>query len=643
MNAHGVRFQSGLPQPQRPTLELIKRATAPASMAMLRAAFWIFGILLASAQAWVTRYQLSADSVSYLDMSDAVLPGFTWHRLINGVWSPLYPLLLGVFRRMFQISPGNEIAAGHLLNIGFFIFSFVCFEFFLVAAMRELESSAPSPAEGRLSRSLPWWAYLSVGYALFLWGAIGGISLTRMRPDMLMSGFLYLAVGVLLRMRRAPANWTRYIALGAILGFGYLAKAPMLPIGILILTMTLLAVADWRPALKMTAATLALMVLIGSFYFVPLSRQRGFFTLGQSGAFNYVVHVDRASPPWYLQSPGDARGAFLRPPEKIFSAPAAYAFAVPIAVTHPLRFDPSYWLAGVRPRFVWQRQIRAVANNVVFLIRHFPWLFAMAAAIFVLAWFSLANSRLGWKQMVLAVMKCWPVWCVGLAGCAMYALVSIEPRYVAAFIVLLGFAMLSALPPLQINSRVVALAVIATVAILMFPVVRSTWGEFAKSGKFNADAQAANALAGLGIKPGDAVGRISPLVSDFGPERILRVQIAAEVDYAYASKFWSSSSTVQAELLHAFASKGAKAVIATSPALTAENQSEWTRLGSTQYWIWRPQLELAYCTFCNRPNSFCARFSLASLGPQQPRAGDAAFLNPIENVHLHLLTGVITH
>ncbi len=584
MSTRSVPLQSGLPQPQRPTLQLIKRGAAPVSTAALRAAFWIFGILLASAQAWIGRYQLSADSICYLDMSDAVLPGFTWHRLINGVWSPLYPLLLGIVRRTFQVSPSNEIAAGHLLNIGLFIFAFLCFEFFLVGAIRELEAFEGPSTNGPPTISLPKWAYLSVGYVLFLWGAVAGISLTRLRPDMLMSGFLYLAVGMLLRMHRVPASWTRYLALGVILGFGYLAKAPMLPIGSLILMMTLFVVSDWRPALKMAAATLALMLLIGSFYFVPLSRQRGSFTLGQSSVFNYVVHVDRASPPWYLQSPGDARGSFLHPPEKIFSAPPAYAFAVPHAGTHPLRFDPSYWTEGLRPHFVWKRQIRAVANNVVYLIRIFRKLIAMEAAILVLALLSL-----GRKRMVPAVMSAWPVWSVGLAGCAMYTLVSIEPRYVAAFLVLLGFAMFPALASLrQASSRIVAVVVLAIVVILLYSVVQNSFDEYANSRKPNADSEAASALAGLGLKPGDAVARISPAVSDLGAERILRVQIIAEVDNAHTREFWSSSSATQAELLSAFASRGAKAVIATSPALTAKNESDWTRLGSTQYWVWRP-------------------------------------------------------
>jgi len=83
-------------------------------------------------------------------------------------------------------------------------------------------------------------------------------------------------------MYRAPARWTSYLALGAILGFGFLAKEDMLPIGVLILAITFFVVEDWHPARKMAAGALAFMFLIGSLYFVPLSRQEGHFTVGES-------------------------------------------------------------------------------------------------------------------------------------------------------------------------------------------------------------------------------------------------------------------------------------------------------------------------------------------------------------------------
>jgi hypothetical protein len=88
-------------------------------------------------------------------------------------------------------------------------------------------------------------------------------------------------------------------------------------------------------------------------------------------------------------------------------------------------------------------------------------------------------------------------------------------------------------------------------------------------------------------KSRNQVARISPIVYDDAVERILRVHKSSQKLTAATSAFWSSPFATQQSLLCKFASRGAKVVIATSPKLGAENQSEWGRLGSTQYWVWR--------------------------------------------------------
>ncbi|HET8826542.1 MAG TPA: hypothetical protein VFM77_15490, partial [Terriglobales bacterium] len=153
---------------KQPILELLSRKPSQASLVSLRLAFWSVGILLASVQAWIFRYEVSADSISYFDMSDGVLHGQDWHRLINGMYSALYPFLLGVFRRTFHVSPGNEIAASHLFGVVLFIFAFACFEFFLVSAVRELEARTEILGGNPASSPLPKWAFVSIAYCVFL-------------------------------------------------------------------------------------------------------------------------------------------------------------------------------------------------------------------------------------------------------------------------------------------------------------------------------------------------------------------------------------------------------------------------------------------------------------------------------------------
>lgn len=549
------------------------------SRSTLRFAFWGAGIFLAVTQAWIRRYQVSADSISYLDMSDALMPGGSWHRLINGVWSPLYPSLLGLFRRLLHISPQREIAAGHLFNIVFFVFALVSFEQ-LANAVACLVEVSPEQEPGK---ALPAWMYVSIAYSLFLWGAISQISLGNLRPDMLMSGFLYLAVAMLCRMRRAPARWSRYLALGAILGVGYLAKQPMLPMGILILMASLGTVEDWRPALKMVLGSGALMLAIGSLYFVPLSLELGHFSLGESSTFNYAVHVNGVGPSWYSQYLGSARGALLRSPEKIFFAPPAYWFAIPQPVTHPLRFDPSYWTLGVRPHLEWKHQWRAAAINSWVLRKSLRQLSVAGIAVLVLAF--LAG---GGKTVRSSAMKFWPIWSIGLAGCAMYVLISVEPRYVGAFLVLFWFALLAGFPLPRWHGGEIALLITLALVATCFHFAWREASTGAGHSQSNEDFEAAEQLKQLGLRPGDRVARISSTATDLGVERILRAEIAGEVDNTSTSAFWALPLRSQQDRLRVFGTRGAEAVIATNPSLRDDNRPEWQRLGTTRYWVWRP-------------------------------------------------------
>ena len=574
------------PQAQRSTPEFVQHERHRNSVTGLRMGFWGVGLLLAVAQAWTFRYQVTADSISYLDMSDGVFPGSDWHRLINGVWSPLYPFLLGVFRRIFNISAPNEIVAGHLLNIAFFLFAFICFEFFLTVAIKKFLARDEGSAQAGLPVSLPRWAYLCIGYALFLWASIAEISLRDLRADMLMSGFVYLTVGLLLRMQGHAARWRDYAALGVILGIGVLAKEPLLPIGLLALAATLFVVEDWRPALKMAAVSLAIVFSIASLYFVPLSLARGRFTLGESGRYNYLVHVNRARPTWYLQDVGSARGSFLHPAEKIFSSPPAYAFSRPSLVTHPLRFDPSEWIAGARPRFILKRQIIRMIPNVLDLAELLLELGLVVVAIGGLAFVS-------WRRRVLlaAVGRTWPIWLIGLAGCALYVPVHIESRYVAEFLALFVFGLLLSFEvPQSVSRGLVIACTTVIVASLLLPLAAKAYARYFEYARLpNADAEAAAQLTRLGIKPADKVARISPKVIDLGIERISRTEVVAEVDFERAQEFWPAPRVTQQEILHLFAARGAKAVIATLPNIGAENSSDWIHLGSTQYWVWLPE------------------------------------------------------
>jgi hypothetical protein len=563
------------PEPQRPRPELVQPRRRPFSLTGLRTAFWAFGILVAGMQAWAFRYYVSADAISYLDMSDGVMPGGDWHRLINGVWSPLYPFLLGAFRRTFNISPANEIVAGHLLNLAFFIFAFGCFEVLLRTTMRDVKV-APN-----MQSILP-----AVAYSLFLWASIGKISLASLRADMLMSGFVYLATALLVRMKDREARWSHYCLLGAVLGIGILAKEPMLPLGVVILSTTLFAVNNWRRAPKMAALSLLISLTIGSLYFLPLSLSRGRFTLGDSAAFNYLVYVDQARPMWYLQDAGRASGRFNHSAQQIYTNPSAYAFSHDSLVTHPLRFDPSDWIAGIHVRFAARNQLRTCVQNIRKLARSLVQLSPVLLLIGVMGVVSRGN-RARFRDLL---RKAWPIWLVGLTGLAMYVPLRIESRYVGVFLALLFMGAVFSFDLRSFTSQraLIASTILVIVGLLVPIFVTNAQRCFESLHVQNADADAAAELAKLGINPGDRVARISPTVTDLGVERIARVEVVAEVGIGDFHKFWSSPSNDQNAILRLFALSGARAVIATGPDSGPRAVSSWRRLGPTHYWIWLP-------------------------------------------------------
>src|SRR3982751_4637371 len=130
-----VHFAGSQDEPGRSTqdessIAAVEYGDRKSSLRFIRIFFWIFGTVLALIQTWSFRHWATADAIAYLDMSDAVFPGYSWYRLITGVWSPLYPLLLGV-QRLVHPDAYYELTFSHILNIPIFFFAFVCFEFLL--------------------------------------------------------------------------------------------------------------------------------------------------------------------------------------------------------------------------------------------------------------------------------------------------------------------------------------------------------------------------------------------------------------------------------------------------------------------------------------------------------------------------------
>src|SRR5262249_3213581 len=152
------------------------------------------------------------------------------------------------------------------------------------------ESQVPIPAS----------AFRAIAYTTFLWLSLTLITLERESPDMLMSVFVYLGVGLVLRLRRNGGTWESFAVLGAVLGLGYLAKARMFAVAFVFVAAALLASGNVGRALPRAVLALVLFALISAPLVATVSRAKGRFTFGDSGRWNYLVEINRAGPVWYM-------------------------------------------------------------------------------------------------------------------------------------------------------------------------------------------------------------------------------------------------------------------------------------------------------------------------------------------------------
>ena len=189
----------------------------------VRVAAWCSLPVVGLIEAVFGRHAMQDDGVSYLDMGDAIVRG-DWKMAFNGTWSPLYPLLEGSSLRLLKPNGYWQFTVVHAINFLIFLFALGSFDYLLRACV------ADHPRVGAGTggaNALPKWAVFAIGYAVFLWSSLDQISMRLVSPDMLMAGFIYLAVGLLLRIWEQPRNFSRFVLLGVVLGLGYLAKTPV--------------------------------------------------------------------------------------------------------------------------------------------------------------------------------------------------------------------------------------------------------------------------------------------------------------------------------------------------------------------------------------------------------------------------------
>jgi hypothetical protein len=537
------------------------RSEATASR-LIRAAFWLVALTLAALQVWaaIRSSSMNADGIAYLDMGDAYLRG-DWTNAINPVWSPLYAWILGAAMAVVKPSMAWEFPLVHLVNFALFQLALLCFEFFWRQLGRYRREAA-----GPATRVLADWAWLAIGYSLFIWVTLSLIAVWAVTPDMLMAALVLIAAGLIVRMRLGHAGWRPYLLLGLILGVAYLAKAVMFPLASGFLGAAWVSARSLRTAAPRAAGALAVFLLVSLPYILTISRSHGSLTIGEAGTITYLRHVGgRTDPHWQEYQP-DTR---THPSRQILNYPPVYEFARPIGGTYPISYNPAYWFDGATVEIDWGRQAQAVIRNGLYYAKLFGWQQGGLLALTMLLYL-LSRSR---RASLPELGRRWGLLLPALAALLLYGLVYAEDRYIGVFLLLIWGDLLanvrvSGSPAGEKSLRAASVLMVGFLLLNVAAFNLEGYGRLAEaSAAMSHDAPpappgaVAASLRQLGVGPGSTVGVIGYAYDSFWA-RLARVQIVAELVDWPGNPFWTGDATLQQSVLQAFASSGACAVVA---------------------------------------------------------------------------------
>ncbi|HWA94572.1 MAG TPA: hypothetical protein VG844_08205 [Terracidiphilus sp.] len=548
-----------------------------------RLIFWISCLSFALFEAWSGAHFTNPDGIAYLDMSDAFLR-HDWHLLINSLWSPLYPFLIGIATWLIRPSSNLELPIVHAVNFVIFVGLVAAFDLLLQKAIVIF-----SPAQDGIGRahepSRYAWKYQLLGYSLFFWSTFVLISGLRMVcPDQCVAMFVFLDAALLLDVYSGKATMRTFALLGVTLGLGYYAKAILFPMAFIFLGVAWFAAPKKQRTVPRILTAFLVFIAVSAPLSVCISRMAGKPSFSEAGSLNYAWHVDGFPPtPFYSTN----RPAYLKHPMKLLhGSPAVFAFDGPAPSTYTPYLYSAYWNSGVTAKFDLKKQWKEIRRNVMGFFS-MPlasiWIW-IAGVVFLLA---LNKQSLTFKTK--KILQTWPLLIPGVTAWGLYMAVHVESRYLGPFILLvfLGLlpAALSQKPEDAHRNRILIPALLSAIVMAMsivFIVHRAATLPVVWAKKqFDRTAQS---LTQMGIHSGDKVAIIGYGSDDMIWARRDRLQIIAQISPTDANEFWLADSKQQSEVYDAVAKAGAIAIV-TDAVPDTKRSPDWIRLGNTRSYI----------------------------------------------------------
>jgi hypothetical protein len=390
-----------------------------------RRSAWAVIIGLGAIQGWFFRHKVSPDGVSYLDLSDAVVHG-RFADIVNGYWSPLYPVVVGLLRICVSWTPlGQPYWEFFLLHLASWIglaLSLAAFDWFLQTLDHVGEAWDRRPFASAMNRAM--------AYALFAVAALVMISVEGTVPDFFLTASVFSSFALAVRITETPNDLKRAVLLGLALAGGALSKSFMFPFSVVLLASLAFALRrNGALVVRPVAVALATFGVATLPWCIALSIHLGRPSTGETGALNFAWYVNGSQPANTGVMPRLATPTAL-------PLQGVGVFA-PARGTNPWWFDPAFWNRDIRPQFAPREQWVRLSDGLAYYVGVFSPLIALAIA---------AAVGVGWTATRATVERMFVVIVPSAAAFGAYALVYTTSRYVAPFLVAACLASIAALP-----------------------------------------------------------------------------------------------------------------------------------------------------------------------------------------------------
>lgn len=538
---------------------------------------WTIGIGFAVMEAWGGRHTLNLDGISYLDLADAFAKS-DWHHAVNAYWSPLYSALIGAVELGLGTSAKSEFVTIRGLNVAVFVVVLLAFESFLRKLLdyRRIRFAAVAFS----AAVLPEWSLVAIGYGTLIWASIAFVGTALVSPDLCVEALFLLAAAVLLRIRTVESTWAVYLLLGMILGLAYLAKAAVFPVAWLLLLASFVWTADHRRAIRKGMMGVLGFSSVSGPLIVQLSLAKNRLTFGESGRLNYAWYVlgNGFQRNWQGGSPGG--GIAVHPTRQLSNDPPLFEFAKPVVGSYPVWLDPAYWNEGLRIRFSVTRQAHQLLKN----LREF-WRSLIPLIVVFLVLGVLVGVTGGLHDWIMEGLSHAALILPSIAALGMYALVHVESRFIAGYVVVIALCVLASirLGTTHWSGRKLETVTAVCVATLLLPTALAAATPVARAILHPVEVReseyVARELRRLGLSPGDAIGCIGIGVG--GWVRLARVRVIAEIPWGHSPDFWKVGAPTQAHLLDLFREAGARIVLTQD--VPANFARDWVQIDSTNF------------------------------------------------------------